>query len=73
MGLQALGGGGGELDHHIAVLGVGIVDHRLGVLVGLGAGGEAVDIDGDSGGYNLQWAWSSAKAAAISIAKNALG
>lgn len=35
--------------------------------------GEAIDIDGDSGGYNLQWAWSSAKAAAISIAKNALG
>lgn len=34
--------------------------------------GEALDIDGDSGGYNLQWAWSSAKAAAISIAKNCL-
>lgn len=34
--------------------------------------GEAVDIDGDSGGYNLQWAFSSAKAAAISIAKNAM-
>lgn len=34
--------------------------------------GEALDIDGDSGGYNLQWAWSSAKAAAISIAKNAM-
>ena len=34
--------------------------------------GEAVDIDGDSGGYNLQWAWSSAKAAALNIAKRAL-
>ena len=32
--------------------------------------GEALDIDGDCGGYNLQWAWSSAKAAAVSIAKN---
>lgn len=26
--------------------------------------GEAVDVDGDCGGYNLQWAWSSAHAAA---------
>ena len=34
--------------------------------------GEALDIDGDCGGYNLQWAWSSARAAALSIAKNAL-
>jgi len=34
--------------------------------------GEVLDIDGDSGGYNLQWAWSSAKAVAQSIAKNAL-
>jgi len=34
--------------------------------------GEVLDIDGDSGGYNLQWAWSSAKAVAMSIAKNAL-
>lgn len=34
--------------------------------------GEALDIDGDCGGYNLQWAWSSAKAAATSIAKNCL-
>jgi len=32
--------------------------------------GEALDIDGDCGGYNLQWAWSSAKAAAVSITKN---
>ncbi len=34
--------------------------------------GEAVDVDGDSGGYNLQWAWTSAKAAATRIVKNAL-
>lgn len=31
--------------------------------------GEALDIDGDCGGYNLQWAWSSAKAAAVAITK----
>lgn len=32
--------------------------------------GEALDIDGDSGGYNLQWAWTSAKAAATAIIKS---
>lgn len=31
--------------------------------------GEAVDVDGDCGGYNLQWAFSSAKAVASAIAK----
>lgn len=31
---------------------------------GLYAAGEVLDIDGDCGGYNLQWAWSSAAAAA---------
>ncbi len=30
--------------------------------------GEVLDIDGDCGGYNLQWAWSSAAAAAEGIA-----
>lgn len=34
--------------------------------------GEALDVDGDCGGYNLQWAFSSAKAAAVAIAKNCL-
>ena len=29
--------------------------------------GEILDIDGDCGGFNLQWAWSSAMAAADSI------
>ncbi|MBP5177784.1 MAG: NAD(P)/FAD-dependent oxidoreductase, partial [Clostridia bacterium] len=29
--------------------------------------GEALDIDGDCGGYNLQWAFSSARCAAESI------
>lgn len=32
--------------------------------------GEILDIDGDCGGFNLQWAWSSAMAAANSIANN---
>lgn len=32
--------------------------------------GEALDIDGDSGGYNLQWAFASAKAVAGAIARN---
>lgn len=31
------------------------------------AAGEVLDIDGDCGGYNLQWAWSSATAAARDI------
>ena len=31
------------------------------------ARGEILDIDGDCGGYNLQWAWSSAMAAADSV------
>ena len=30
--------------------------------------GEIVDVDGDCGGFNLQWAWSSAFCAAYSIA-----
>ncbi len=29
--------------------------------------GEALDVDGDSGGYNLQWAWTSAKVVADAI------
>lgn len=35
---------------------------------GLYAIGEVLDIDGDCGGYNLQWAWSSAACAAEGIA-----
>ena len=33
---------------------------------GLYAIGEALDVDGDCGGYNLQWAWASAAACARS-------
>ncbi len=37
---------------------------------GLYAAGEVLDIDGDCGGYNLQWAWASGRLAGISSAKN---
>ena len=37
---------------------------------GLYAVGEVLDIDGDCGGYNLQWAWSSGIIAGQSAAKN---
>ena len=36
---------------------------------GLYACGEVLDIDGDCGGYNLQWAWSSGRLAGISARK----
>jgi predicted flavoprotein YhiN len=32
---------------------------------GLYAAGEVLDIDGDCGGYNLQWAWSSGRLAGM--------
>jgi len=32
--------------------------------------GEVIDVDGDCGGYNLQWAWSSAYVVSKSIIKN---
>ncbi len=34
--------------------------------------GEVLDVDGDSGGYNLQWAWTSAKVVTTAIAKSFL-
>ena len=37
---------------------------------GLYACGEVLDIDGDCGGYNLQWAWSSGKMAGMSAGGN---
>ena len=39
---------------------------------GLYAVGEILDIDGDCGGFNLQWAWSSAMCAADSIKRRVL-
>ena len=37
---------------------------------GLYACGEVLDIDGDCGGYNLQWAWSSGRCAGLHAANN---
>ena len=39
---------------------------------GLYACGEVLDIDGDCGGYNLQWAWSSGRLAGSSAGKETL-
>lgn len=36
---------------------------------GLYATGEVLDIDGDCGGYNLQWAWSSGYLAGVSVSE----
>ena len=36
---------------------------------GLYACGEVLDIDGDCGGYNLQWAWSSGRIAGLCAAQ----
>ncbi|MBQ3562042.1 MAG: NAD(P)/FAD-dependent oxidoreductase, partial [Clostridia bacterium] len=36
---------------------------------GLFAAGEILDIDGDCGGYNLQWAWSSGMLASVGAVK----
>lgn len=36
---------------------------------GLYLAGEVMDVDGDFGGYNLQWAWSSGFAAAMALSK----
>ena len=37
---------------------------------GLYACGEVLDIDGDCGGYNLQWAWSSGRLAGLHAGGN---
>ena len=39
------------------------------LMPGLYACGEVLDIDGDCGGYNLQWAWSSGRLAGLSAGK----
>ena len=36
-------------------------------IAGLYAAGEVLDVDGDCGGFNLQWAWSSALLAAAGM------
>ena len=40
------------------------------LITGLYFTGEILDVDGDCGGFNLQWAYSSARAAAEDIIKN---
>ena len=42
------------------------------IVKGLYACGEVLDIDGDCGGYNLQWAWSSGRLAGINAGKEIL-
>ena len=39
---------------------------------GLYACGEVLDIDGNCGGYNLQWAWSSGRCAGHSAGKESV-
>ncbi len=39
------------------------------LIPGLYACGEVLDVDGDCGGYNLQWAWSSGRAAGLHAGK----
>jgi predicted Rossmann fold flavoprotein len=40
---------------------------------GLYLAGEVMDVDGDCGGYNLQWAWSSGYVAAMALADHLTG
>ena len=39
---------------------------------GLYACGEVLDVDGDCGGYNLQWAWSSGRCAGLHAGKESV-
>ena len=39
---------------------------------GLYACGEVLDVDGDCGGYNLQWAWSSGRCAGLHAGKDSI-
>lgn len=52
--------------------GVSLKDVKAGTMAskcseGLFFAGEVLDVDGDSGGYNIQWAFSSGKMAALSV------
>ena len=42
------------------------------IVSGLYACGEVLDIDGDCGGYNLQWAWSSGRCAGLHAGKEVI-
>jgi predicted Rossmann fold flavoprotein len=48
-------------------LALGTLESKL--VPGLYLAGEVMDVDGDFGGYNLQWAWSSGYAAAMALGK----
>lgn len=48
-------------------LNAGTLESKL--MPGLYLAGEVMDVDGDFGGYNLQWAWSSGYVAAKALAK----
>ena len=57
----------------------GIVTHEFDpttmeskLVPGLYACGEVLDVDGDCGGYNLQWAWSSGRLAGLSAGKEVI-
>lgn len=56
---------GGIATHEIAA---DTLESKL--VPGLYLAGEVMDVDGEFGGYNLQWAWSSGYAAAMSLGKH---
>lgn len=61
-GAQATAGGVSAEEFHPRTL-----ESRL--VPGLYAAGEVLDVDGDCGGFNLQWAWASARVAAQAAVK----
>ena len=61
---------------HAQVTAGGVITHQFDpgtmeskLVPGLYACGEVLDIDGDCGGYNLQWAWSSGRCAGLAAGK----
>lgn len=60
---------GGGID--TAEIQEGTLESKL--VPGLFFAGEVIDVDGDCGGYNLQWAWSSGYAAAMALADQLTG
>ncbi len=71
----ALGGPLGMESAQVTAGGVmteGFCPHTMQSLLvpGLYACGEVLDIDGDCGGYNLQWAWSSGRCAGLHAGKD---
>ena len=62
MGQEGNNNGGGFMNSE----GMWIIVILAMLVPGLYACGEVLDIDGDCGGYNLQWAWSSGRLAGVS-------